>query len=101
MPIQPRRPRPGRLLDILVIATMLFVFVGLAVYHYRRLERGNFNPDRVKKSTDTKFGERTSTGFDWPQWRGPNRDGVSTETDILTEWPATGPKVLWEQKTGE
>lgn len=32
---------------------------------------------------------------DWPQWRGPNRDGRSLETGILKTWPAEGPKVLW------
>src|SRR5688500_236902 len=32
---------------------------------------------------------------DWPQWRGPNRDGVSEETGLLKEWPAGGPKLLW------
>ena len=35
---------------------------------------------------------------DWPQWRGPNRDGVSTETGILDEWPEGGPKLLWKAK---
>ena len=37
---------------------------------------------------------------DWPQWRGPNRDGVSTETGWSTQWPAPGPKVLWKAKVG-
>jgi outer membrane protein assembly factor BamB len=32
---------------------------------------------------------------DWPQWRGPNRDGVSTEKGLLQEWPATGPARVW------
>jgi outer membrane protein assembly factor BamB len=32
---------------------------------------------------------------DWPQWRGPNRDDVSTETGLLKEWPADGPKRAW------
>lgn len=35
---------------------------------------------------------------EWPQWRGPNRDGVSTETGLLKEWPKEGPKLLWEGK---
>ena len=42
----------------------------------------------------------SAVGDEWPQWLGPNRDGVSTETDILTNWPAGGPKVVWEAKTG-
>ncbi|TAL06747.1 MAG: polyvinylalcohol dehydrogenase, partial [Verrucomicrobia bacterium] len=32
---------------------------------------------------------------DWAQWRGPNRNGVSTETGLLAEWPKDGPKLLW------
>ena len=32
---------------------------------------------------------------DWPQWRGPNRDGVSAETGLLQQWPAGGPPLLW------
>jgi len=33
---------------------------------------------------------------DWPQWRGPNRDGISSETGLLSSWPSGGPKVLWK-----
>ena len=32
---------------------------------------------------------------DWPQFRGPDRSGVSKETGLLKAWPATGPKVAW------
>jgi outer membrane protein assembly factor BamB len=32
---------------------------------------------------------------DWPQWRGPNRDGLSTEKNLLKTWPDGGPKKLW------
>ncbi|MFB3902342.1 MAG: PQQ-binding-like beta-propeller repeat protein [Acidobacteriota bacterium] len=35
-------------------------------------------------------------GADWPQFRGPNRDNISTETGLLRSWPAAGPKVLWK-----
>ncbi|MBM3496583.1 MAG: hypothetical protein FJX72_20030, partial [Armatimonadetes bacterium] len=36
---------------------------------------------------------------DWPQWRGPLRDGVSSEKGLLKAWPDGGPKLLW-QATG-
>ena len=39
-----------------------------------------------------------SPAADWPQWRGPNRDGISKETGLLKEWPKGGPKLLWQQK---
>lgn len=32
---------------------------------------------------------------DWPQWRGPNRDGVSAEKGLLKDWPAAGPPLAW------
>jgi outer membrane protein assembly factor BamB len=35
---------------------------------------------------------------DWPQWRGPTRDGISKETGLLKEWPKDGPKLLWQVK---
>lgn len=31
----------------------------------------------------------------WPQWRGPRRDGVSTERRLLQSWPDGGPRRLW------
>ena len=36
---------------------------------------------------------------DWPQWRGPNRDGISSEK-LTAPWPASGPKVLWRASVG-
>ena len=38
---------------------------------------------------------------EWPQWRGPNRDGVSGEVGILKAWPPNGPKMLWRVPLGE
>ena len=33
---------------------------------------------------------------DWPQWRGPERNGISQEKGLLKEWPKDGPKLLWQ-----
>ena len=33
---------------------------------------------------------------DWPQWRGPRRDGISNEKGLLQNWPQEGPKLLWK-----
>jgi outer membrane protein assembly factor BamB len=35
-------------------------------------------------------------GADWPQWRGPKRDGKSEEKGLLKQWPQEGPKLLWK-----
>ena len=38
--------------------------------------------------------------FDWPQWRGPARTGISEEKGWLQAWPAEGPKILWQAALG-
>jgi outer membrane protein assembly factor BamB len=38
------------------------------------------------------------TADDWPQFRGPNRDGVSKEKGLLQEWPEKGPPLEWSAK---
>jgi outer membrane protein assembly factor BamB len=32
---------------------------------------------------------------EWPQWRGPERNGLSRETGLMKAWPASGPKAAW------
>ena len=38
---------------------------------------------------------------DWPQFLGPTRNGVSTETGLATSWPKKGPPVVWDKEVGE
>ena len=37
---------------------------------------------------------------DWPQWRGPNRDGTSNETGLSTDWKTSPPRRLWTASVG-
>jgi outer membrane protein assembly factor BamB len=37
---------------------------------------------------------------DWPQWLGPQRDGVWRETGILEKFPPSGPKIKWRRNIG-
>jgi len=37
---------------------------------------------------------------DWPQFRGPNRDGISRETGLSEKWPEDGPREVWRVKLG-
>ena len=37
---------------------------------------------------------------DWPQWRGPNRDGAWNETGILESFPPGGLKITWRTPVG-
>ena len=42
-----------------------------------------------------------ASAADWPQFRGPARDGVSKETGLLRSWPDGGPEVLWSTTVGQ
>lgn len=41
-------------------------------------------------------GSATLPAADWPQFRGPNRDGISPEKGLLKQWPANGPRLVWK-----
>ena len=40
------------------------------------------------------------TAKDWPQWRGPDHNGISTEKGWLDQWPASGPAIAWRAQVG-
>src|SRR5687767_15190139 len=39
-------------------------------------------------------------GDDWPQYRGPDRNGISKETGWLDQWPQQGPPIAWKANVG-
>lgn len=41
-------------------------------------------------------GDPAATQYDWPQFHGPRRDNMSTETGLLKRWPEGGPELLWK-----
>ena len=47
------------------------------------------------------FGALVLSAADWAQWRGPERNGKSTEKNWLSQWPSKGPKLLWEANVGK
>ena len=42
-----------------------------------------------------------SNGVDWPSFLGPTGDSKSPETGIITEWPKTGLKIVWQRPLRE
>lgn len=41
----------------------------------------------------------SARGQDWPNWRGPNHDGISAETNLATKWDAA-PPMVWKLDIG-
>ncbi len=68
-----------------------FIVLGIASFGFY------FNQD----GANSKSKPAVSSNAEWPQWRGPNRDGISKETGLLKSWPASGPKILWRAASGE
>ncbi len=62
------------------------------------------NYDALERDRNTHAGPATalaaSTNAFWTGFRGPQRDGVYDEKPILTNWPATGLRLLWRQPIG-
>ena len=43
---------------------------------------------------------RKANAADWPQFLGPDRNGISTETGLIDSWPEGGPREVWRVKGG-
>src|SRR5262249_3233960 len=50
----------------------------------------------ISRVSVTSSAGLTNSSSDWPQWRGPQRNGISQESGLLKQWPVQGPKLLWQ-----
>ena len=68
---------------------------GIVTMHLSRLSKAD--REYVKKVTANLVPTEAakSPDGDWPQWRGPLRNGKSSETGLASQWPAGGPELLW------
>src|SRR4051794_30938787 len=44
---------------------------------------------------------KPSGGTPWKQWGGPHRNFQTEASGLKSQWPATGPKVIWKRPLGE
>jgi outer membrane protein assembly factor BamB len=56
-------------------------------------------PAAVSTVGETRPAARPGRTADWTGFRGPDRDGICTETGLLQEWPTNGPPLLWRIET--
>ena len=54
----------------------------------------------VACSWNTMCSAEDATETDWPRWRGPNHNGISSEKRWLSTWPDEGPEQLWKASVG-
>lgn len=83
------------------IVALLLVGAGIFLFLNRDREHRYEDAEGMKKLALLSLpSPAAAASADWPQWRGPNRDGVSPETNVQTNWPTGGPRVLWKQIIG-
>jgi outer membrane protein assembly factor BamB len=96
--------RPRR---YLLIAGLLLVavLIGLSWQLFQRWQPNFFDTEMVDAGELEKVKGATLTapppaGPDWPQYRGPNRDGVAAADRFNTDWTAKPPTVAWKSACG-
>jgi outer membrane protein assembly factor BamB len=95
-----RKARPSPLY-LTAIVLLWGVFGFFTACQFLSQDSSAQDPERLKELRTVSLAVSRQSSSDWPQWRGPNRDGLSTETGLLTIWPEYGPRKLWEQPTGK
>lgn len=96
--------RPSRL----YVGLVLLLWGAFAFFTVVQLFRNDAPPTagerpQIVPQTEPKAAPAAdkAVGHAWPQWRGPQRDGIATETGLRVDWPAGGPPKLWEHEAGE
>ncbi len=76
---------------------VLLLFVAIVFAAGKPLYSGTFaSLSPLTVTSSPAEGLIASPEPDWPQWRGPRRDGISDEKGLLSSWPDGGPKLLWK-----
>jgi outer membrane protein assembly factor BamB len=94
-----------------VVSALAVLAGGTVLFSRLDLERHHYDRERLVRlavASLPSFTPNNAASADWPQWRGPHRDGLSPETELLTDWrstagrgePAGGPPILWKQPVG-
>ena len=102
MPFAFAKLRP-KLLPIAVVLGPIVVVGGLAVASRSDIARFQGDADRMRaleRAPLFPVGTVSTPDRDWPQWRGPRRDGVSFDTGFSFNWPSAGPPTRWEKSIG-
>jgi len=86
---------------LLALSTAVLALVGTAVWLiWFRDTIPKLEPDPSVQYTPPADAPSTAAPGEWPQWRGPNRNSTSLESDWSSTWPADGPPKLWRAQIG-
>src|SRR6516164_5655572 len=75
---------------------MVLSSLGSASPEIRAADWPMFGRDHTRNSAIAGKDQPPKKVGHWPQWRGPGRTNVATETGLLKSWPPQGPPLLWK-----
>lgn len=92
-----------RIAQVYLGIVLTIILGAICLEHDQRDSGSLFGQVPVKGPTDREAGAaaRVGTGkpiHDWLTWRGPNRNGISSEVGWRSDWNKAGPPVLWQAK---
>lgn len=92
---------------ILVLIGLLGLLTVFGLYRNRERIRNWFDRERVDNEALAQLGQaalstapKADAAAGWPQWRGPNRDGIAPAGPFRTDWKANPPKLAWSIPCG-
>lgn len=98
----PCPPANARRLLMLSALVLFVLFGGIAAYRAVPREKGQVDAERQQELSQAALSvAQHASAAEWPQWLGPNRDGVAPAKGLLAAWPEDGPRKLWERSIGE
>jgi outer membrane protein assembly factor BamB len=95
--------RRGRVFHWVAGALSLCITGLIAYQWWNTRERQKQNDEHIEELKTARLDpvkSQPADPKDWPQWRGPHRDGTASGDDLSTRWPADGLKQLWKQPGG-
>ena len=101
----PDKPTWYPIIGVLGLCYLALVLISLSLNWKSLLQR--YSGDQADQARMSQLAQAkldyvlpVEANEDWPQWRGPLRNGKSTETGINTNWRAVPPKIAWRHKIG-
>jgi outer membrane protein assembly factor BamB len=101
-------PRPSPRRFVLIFGILLLVGLGGTIAYLRWATiQGWFDTERVNaaavedlKAAALPAPATADTAVGWPQWRGPNRDGVAPAGPVNSDWTGGRPRPIWSTPCG-
>jgi outer membrane protein assembly factor BamB len=84
-------------------AGLALVISGVVGFRKLDLERFHGDAAQIRKLAAAALpplNPQPLASGDWPQWRGPRRDGVAQSGELSWQWPADGPPKAWQKPSG-